>query len=146
MPLAPDTLLGPYRIRHLVGAGGMGEVYAATDTRLDRPVAVKVLSQQVASDSDRRKRFEREARAISSLNHPHIATLFDVGEQGGIAFLVMEFVDGETLERTLRHGRLPQTDALDYASKIAEALESAHASGIIHRDLKPATSSSRAPA
>ena len=115
----------------------MGEVYAATDTRLDRPVAVKVLSPQVGSDPERRRRFAREARAISSLNHPHIATLFDVGEQGDLAFLVMELVDGDPLDQKLRQGPLPLREALDYATKIGEALESAHASGIIHRDLKP---------
>src|SRR6187397_1659107 len=115
----------------------MGEVYEAIDIRLDRTVAVKVLAPQLASDPERHKRFEREARAISSLNHPHIATLFDVGAQGGTDFLVMEFVDGETLEHVLRRGRLSQSDALAYAIQIAEALESAHGSGIIHRDLKP---------
>ena len=138
MTLAPDTRLGPYRIRRLIGAGGMGEVYEAVDVRLDRAVAVKVLPPGLAQDPDRRKRFEREARAISSLNHPHIATLFDLGEQDGSQFLVMEFVDGETLDVILSRGRLPFSQAQDYSIQILEALENAHDRGIVHRDLKPA--------
>jgi eukaryotic-like serine/threonine-protein kinase len=100
MPLAPDTLLGPYKIGAPLGAGGMGEVYRALDTRLDRTVAIKVLPEQLSSDPVRKQRFEREAKIISSLNHPHICALYDIGHQNGIDYLVMECVEGETLEDT----------------------------------------------
>jgi TolB-like protein/Flp pilus assembly protein TadD len=138
MSLSAGTMLGPYRIARLIGAGGMGEVYAAVDTRLDRTVAIKVLPEHVASDPDRRKRFEREARAVSSLNHPHIATLHDVGEHGGRYFIVMELVEGRALDDLLRRGKLPLGEALAYGGQIARALDAAHRSGIVHRDLKPA--------
>jgi Tol biopolymer transport system component len=131
------TMLGPYRLGQLLGAGGMGEVYAATDTRLDRAVAIKVLPAQLATNGDRRERFEREARAVSSLNHPHIATLFDVGEQGGTHYLVMELIEGRTLADQLARGRLKLNLALDYAAQIADALDNAHRKGVVHRDLKP---------
>jgi eukaryotic-like serine/threonine-protein kinase len=137
MAQSAGTMLGPYRIVRLIGAGGMGEVYAATDTRLYRTVAVKVLPSELAADSDRLQRFEREARAVSSLNHPHIATLFDVGEQGGTHFLVMELVEGRTLADQLARGKLRVSVALEYAAQIADALDNAHRKGIIHRDLKP---------
>jgi eukaryotic-like serine/threonine-protein kinase len=107
MPLQSGKSLGPYRITRLLGAGGMGEVYEATDTRLDRRIAVKVLPERLASDRQSRERFEREARAVSCLNHPRICTLHDVGEQDGVFYLVMELVDGETLESRLTRGRLP---------------------------------------
>ena len=115
----------------------MGEVYRATDTRLDRTVAIKVLPEHLASDPQRRERFEREARAVSSLNHPHICTLHDVGEQDGIHYLVMEYVEGDTLQQRLEKGRLPLDQALEYAIQIADALDKAHRQGVVHRDLKP---------
>ena len=129
--------LGPYKIGDQLGAGGMGEVYAAVDTRLDRTVAIKVLPEHLADDPRVRERFEREARAVSSLNHPHICTLFDVGEQDGVHFLVMELVEGATLQQRLEKGRLPLDQALEYAIQIADALDKAHRLGIVHRDLKP---------
>ncbi len=115
----------------------MGEVYRATDTRLDRTVAIKVLPEHFASDPQRRERFEREAKAVSSLNHPHICTLHDVGEQDGIHYLVMELVEGDTLAARLEKGRLPLDQALEYAIQIADALDKAHRQGVVHRDLKP---------
>ncbi len=131
------TKLGPYEIETAVGAGGMGEVYRARDTRLDRTVAVKVLPTHLASDPALRQRFEREARAISSLNHPNICTLHDVGRQNGVDYLVMEFLEGETLEKRLEKGALPVKQVLEYGMQIAEALDRAHRQGIVHRDLKP---------
>ena len=144
MSLSPGTRLGPYEITAQIGAGGMGEVYRARDTRLDRTVAIKMLPSHVAANPDVRQRFDREARAISSLNHPHICSLYDVGHQAGIDFLVMEYVDGETLaERLSRSGAakvpaLRVEEVLRYGIEIADALDKAHRQGIIHRDLKPA--------
>ena len=138
MTLQPGTSLGPYQIVAPLGAGGMGEVYEATDTRLDRTVAIKVLPAHVADDPDLRQRFEREAKTISSLNHPHICTLYDIGNQDGIDFLVMEYLDGETLAQRLEKGALPLDQALTIAIEIADALDKAHRQGIVHRDLKPA--------
>jgi serine/threonine-protein kinase len=135
--LGPGTRLGPYEIVSLLGAGGMGEVYRARDTRLDRTVAIKVLPTDVAADAEARRRFEREARTISKLNHPHICSLHDVGEQDGLSFLVMEYLEGESLADRLSRGPLPLDEALRYARQIAEALEEAHQHGIVHRDLKP---------
>ncbi len=112
MPLTPGTTLGPYEILSPIGAGGMGEVYKARDTRLDRTVAIKVLPEHVAADPDLKQRFEREAKTISSLNHPHICTLHDIGSQDGIDFLVMEYLDGETLAQRLEQGAPPLKDAL----------------------------------
>jgi Tol biopolymer transport system component/predicted Ser/Thr protein kinase len=137
MPLSPGTSLGPYQIDAPLGAGGMGEVYKATDTRLDRTVAIKVLPEHVAADPDLKQRFEREAKTISSLNHPHICTLHDIGNQDGIDFLVMEYLDGETLAQRLEKGALPLDQALTIATEIADALDKAHRQGIVHRDLKP---------
>ena len=137
MPLTSGTKLGPYEIREQIGAGGMGEVYSATDTRLDRTVAIKVLPEDLAEDPTRRERFEREAKAVSSLNHPHICTLYDVGEQDGTHYLVMELVEGDTLVAKLEKGRLPLDQALEYAIQIADALDKAHRQGVVHRDLKP---------
>ena len=137
MPLPAGTKLGPHEIADQLGAGGMGEVYRATDTRLDRTVAIKVLPEHLADRAGLRERFEREAKAVSSLNHPHICTLFDVGEQDGIHYLVMEYVDGETLQQRLEKGRLPLDQALEYAIQIADALDKAHRQGVVHRDLKP---------
>jgi serine/threonine protein kinase len=130
-------MLGPYRIESLIGAGGMGEVYKAVDSRLDRTVAIKLLPQQLASDPDRRKRFEREAKAVSSLSHPRIAALYDVGEQNGAQYIVMELVEGQTLSDRLVRGKLSLRQTLEYAIQIAEALQDAHRRGVVHRDLKP---------
>ena len=137
MPLQPGTPLGPYEILSPIGAGGMGEVYKARDTRLDRTVAIKVLPEHVAADPDLKQRFEREAKTISSLNHPHICTLHDIGNQDGVDFLVMEYLDGETLAQRLEKGALPLDQALQVAIEIADALDKAHRQGITHRDLKP---------
>ena len=137
MPLQSGTQLGPYEIVSAIGAGGMGEVYKARDTRLDRTVAIKVLPEHVAADPDLKQRFEREAKTISSLNHPHICTLYDIGSQDGIDFLVMEYLDGETLAQRLEQGALPLDQALKVAIEIADALDKAHRQGIVHRDLKP---------
>jgi serine/threonine protein kinase len=137
MSLLPGTNLGPYEIVSPLGAGGMGEVYKANDTRLDRTVAIKVLPEHLSKDPAIRERFEREARAVSSLNHPHICTLHDVGEHDGIHFLVMELVEGESLADRLKRGPLPFEQAIDCAAQIADALGKAHRAGIVHRDLKP---------
>jgi len=135
--LNPGTRLGPYEIQTLVGSGGMGEVYRARDTRLDRTVAVKVLKASLAHDPEFRERFEREARVISQLNHPNICTLHDVGQEGAIDFLVMEYVEGETLAARLARGQIPLDQAMAYGIQIAEALDRAHRQNIIHGDLKP---------
>jgi Tol biopolymer transport system component len=138
MPLPSGFRLGPYEIQSAIGAGGMGEVYRAVDTRLDRTVAIKVLPAQFAADPQLRERFDREARAISSLSHPHICALFDVGRQDNVDFLVMEFLEGQTLAERLVGGALPFELAIQCAIQIADALDRAHRSGIVHRDLKPA--------
>jgi eukaryotic-like serine/threonine-protein kinase len=137
MQFTPGSRLGPYEITELIGVGGMGEVYKAKDLRLDRTVAIKVLSTELTGDPDARLRFAREARAIAALSHPHICPLFDVGQEGTTDFLVMEFLDGETLASRLTRGPLPIEQALQYAIETAEALAAAHGAGIIHRDLKP---------
>src|SRR5271168_4674591 len=137
MPLAPGTHLGPYEISAPLGAGGMGEVYRARDTRLERTVAVKILPAQFSSDPVRKQRFEREAKTISSLNHPHICVLYDVGHQDGIDYLVMECVEGETLARRLEKGSLPLEQVVRYGTQMADALDKAHRRGVVHRDLKP---------
>jgi serine/threonine protein kinase/Tol biopolymer transport system component len=137
MPLASGNKLGPYEIIAPLGAGGMGEVYRARDTRLDRSVAIKVLPTHLSSNPDLKVRLEREARAISSLQHPHICVLHDIGHQDGIDYLVMEFLEGETLADRLRKGPLPLEQAIKIGIDIADALDKAHRSGIIHRDLKP---------
>jgi len=137
MNVSPGTRFGPYEILSPLGAGGMGEVYLARDTRLGRDVAIKVLPPHLADDPQSRQRFEREARAVSGLNHPHICTLHDVGEQDGVHFLVMEHLEGETLARRLEKGALPVEEALGYAIEIADALDVAHRQGVVHRDLKP---------
>jgi tRNA A-37 threonylcarbamoyl transferase component Bud32 len=138
MNLATGAMLGPYELLSLLGKGGMGEVYRARDTRLDRTVAVKVLPQHLSSSPERRQRFEREARAVSSLSHPHICALYDVGRQDGIDYLVMEYIEGESLADRLSKGPLPVDQALRYSIQVANALDKAHRSGIVHRDLKPA--------
>ncbi|MFI5182982.1 MAG: protein kinase [Vicinamibacteria bacterium] len=137
MTLATGTRLGPYEVLGPLGAGGMGEVYRAKDTRLDRSVAIKVLPSHLSSNPDLRARFEREARAVSSLNHPHICTLHDVGHQDGIDYIVMELVEGETLLDRLKKGLLPLDQVLRYGIEIADALDKAHRQGVVHRDLKP---------
>src|SRR5262249_32955222 len=137
MPLSTGMRLGPYEIVAPIGAGGMGEVYKARDTRLDRIVAVKVLPAHIADQPEMRERFEREARAVSALNHPNICTLYDVGRQDGIDFLVMEYLEGETLADRLAKGPLPLQPALQHAIEMAGALDKAHSQGIFHRDLKP---------
>ena len=137
MALNLGTRLGPYEILSAIGAGGMGEVYRARDTRLDRTVAIKILPAAVAGDPTFRERFDREARAVAALNHPHICALYDIGEESGTAFLVMEHLEGETLADRLAKGALPIDQALKYAIQIAEALDKAHHAGIVHRDLKP---------
>src|SRR6267378_6757250 len=137
MPLAPGAKLGPYEILTPLGAGGMGEVYRARDTRLDRIVAVKILPSHLSDNVTLRQRFEQEAKAISSLNHPHICILHDVGHQDGIAYLVMEYLEGKTLAQRLEKGALPLAEALKIAIEIADALDKAHRQGVVHRDLKP---------
>ncbi|HYM05474.1 MAG TPA: protein kinase [Terriglobales bacterium] len=137
MSLAPSTRLGPYEILSALGAGGMGEVYKARDTRLDRTVAIKILPEHISSMPQARERFEREARAVSSLNHPHICTLHDIGHQDGIDYLVMEYLEGETLAQRLKKGALPLDQVLRHAIEIADALDTAHRHNVIHRDLKP---------
>jgi len=138
VPLPPGTRLGPYEVVGPLGAGGMGEVYRARDTRLDRTVAVKILPAHAAADPEFKARFEREAKTISQLNHPNICVLYDVGESAGAAFLVMELIEGETLAARLQRGALPTDDVLRIAGEIADALDKAHRKGIVHRDLKPA--------
>jgi len=142
MSLAPGTRLGPYEITAAIGEGGMGEVYRARDSRLGRDVAIKVLPERLSRDPGRRERFEREARAVSSLNHPHICILHDIGSQesdhGPVDYLVLEHLEGETLAARIARGPLPPDQVLRYAAQMADALERAHRQGIVHRDLKPA--------
>jgi eukaryotic-like serine/threonine-protein kinase len=137
MALAPGTKLGPYDIQAPLGVGGMGEVYRARDTRLDRAVAIKILPAHLSNDPVRKQRFEREAKTISSLNHPHICVLHDVGHQDGIDYLVMECIEGETLAKRLEKGALPLEQVLKFGAQVADALDKAHRSGMVHRDLKP---------
>ncbi len=137
MALSPGMRLGPYEILAVAGSGGMGEVYRARDTRLDRIVAIKVLPEGFLHDPGRRQRLEREARTVSGLSHPHISTLYDVGHQDGVDYLVMEYLEGETLAARLQKGPLPLDQALRHAMEIAGALGAAHRQGIVHRDLKP---------
>src|SRR4030088_2918293 len=137
MPLTAGNKLGPYEIVAPLGAGGMGEVYRARDTRLDRTVALKILPAQFSGDPIRKQRFEREAKTISSLNHPHICMLHDVGSQDGVDYLVMECVEGETLAKRLEKTALPLEQVLKFGAQIADALDKAHRSSVVHRDLKP---------
>ncbi len=137
MSLLPGARLGPYEILEPIGAGGMGEVYRARDTRLERTVAVKVLPSHLSSSPDVRQRFEREAKTISQLSHPHICALYDVGNQDGVEYLVMEYLEGETLADRLAKGPIPLPQALKYGVEIADALDRAHRQGVVHRDLKP---------
>src|SRR2546423_3594442 len=138
MGLASGTRLGPYEIQSPLGAGGMGEVYRARDMRLERDVAIKVLPANLSADPSLKQRLEREAKAVSKLSHPHICTLHDIGHQDGVDFLVMEYLEGETLEQRLTKGPLPPEQTLRYGAQIADALAKAHKLGITHRDLKPA--------
>jgi len=137
MPLTAGSRLGPYEIVSPLGSGGMGEVFRARDTRLDRSVAIKVLPHELASNPQLRQRFEREAKTISQLNHPHICVLYDVGQEEGTDFLVMELLEGETLADRLARGPLPLSETIRYGAQIADALDCAHRAGIVHRDLKP---------
>ena len=137
MTLAAGSRLGPYEILSAIGAGGMGEVYKARDTRLERTVALKVLPEHLTSDADLRQRFEREAKTISQISHPHICALYDVGREGDRDYLVMEYLEGETLAARLDKGALPSEQLLRYGIEIADALDKAHRQGIVHRDLKP---------
>ncbi|MFI5170495.1 MAG: serine/threonine-protein kinase, partial [Vicinamibacterales bacterium] len=138
MPLEPGRSLGHYQIVARLGAGGMGEVWRATDTRLSRDVAIKVLPKDVASDPDRLARFRREAQLLAALNHPSVAAIHGIEEAEGQPFLVLELVPGEDLSERLKQGPIPLDEALPIARQIAEALEEAHERGIVHRDLKPA--------
>src|SRR6266404_7111328 len=138
MSLSTGARIGPYEIVGLLGAGGMGEVYRGRDARLGRDVALKVLPANLAADTDRMARFQREAQVLALLNHPHIAALYGLEEFGGVKALVMELVEGPTLDERIKAGPIPLDEALPMAKQIAEALEAAHEKGIIHRDLKPA--------
>jgi len=137
MPLTAGTKLGPYEIQSALGVGGMGEVYRARDTRLDRSVAIKILPAHFSSDPVRRQRFEQEAKIISGLNHPYICTLYDIGQQDGVDYIVMECLEGESLAERLEKGPLPLDHVLKFGAQIADALDKAHRSGVVHRDLKP---------
>jgi serine/threonine protein kinase len=138
MSLSAGTRLGSYKILSGLGAGGMGEVYRARDTRLDRDVAIKILPEAFAADAQRVARFQREAKVLASLNHPHIAAIYGLENADGVTALVMELVEGQDLAQRLARGVIPLDEALPIAKQIAEALEAAHEQGIIHRDLKPA--------
>ena len=135
MTLAAGTKLGPYEIVSAIGAGGMGEVYKARDTRLDRDVAIKILSAHLGSNEEIRQRFEREAKTISKFSHPHICALYDIGREGDTDYLVMEYLEGESLADRLGRGALPNDQVLRYGIEIADALDKAHRQGIVHRDL-----------
>ena len=137
MSLAAGTKLGPYEVESPVGAGGMGEVYRARDTRLGRDVALKILPASFACDATRLQRFEQEARAVAALNHPSILAVFDIGQYNALPFLVSELLEGENLRTVLEHGALSQRKAVEYGVQIAQGLAAAHEKGIVHRDLKP---------
>ena len=130
--------IGPYQVQQEIGRGGMGVVYLARDTKLDRDVAIKTLPEELVQDKDRLQRFEREARLLASLNHPNIASIYGLEEVDGKRYLILEYIEGETLEERLRNGAIPVDEALPIAIQIAEAIEAAHDKGVIHRDLKPA--------
>ena len=137
LTVSQGTRLGPYEVLSPLGAGGMGEVYEAKDTRLERTVAIKVLPTHLSSSEEVRQRFEREAKTISQLSHPHICALYDVGNQDGVEYLVMEYLEGETLADRLLKGALPAEQTLRFGIEMADALDKAHRQGIVHRDLKP---------
>lgn len=136
MSLSVGTKLGRYEIRSLIGAGGMGEVYLATDTELDRTAAIKILPEELASDKQRLQRFVQEAKSASALNHPHIITIYEIGSYGDSKFIATEFIDGDTLRKRMNHG-MKLFEVLEIAAQIASALAAAHAAGIVHRDIKP---------
>ena len=138
MALPVGTKLGRYEVQSPLGAGGMGEVYRARDSRLGRDVAIKILPAHLSSDPEATRRFEQEAKAISALNDPNICTLYDVGHQDGVDFIILEYLEGETLQERLRKGPLPLEQACKFGSQIALGLDKAHRKGILHRDLKPA--------
>lgn len=138
MAREPGSRLGAYEVLSPLGAGGMGEVYRATDTKLGRDVALKILPDSFTNDPERVARFRREAQVLASLNHPNIAQIYGLEESNGTQFLVLELVDGESLDKPIARGRIPVDEALGIAKQIAEALEAAHEQGIVHRDLKPA--------
>jgi len=135
--LSPGTKLGRYETRSQLGAGGMGEVYLALDTELDRTVAIKILPAALASDPERLQRFVQEAKSASALNHPHILTIHEIGITGDSRFIATEFIDGDTLRHKIRSEALSLNDVLEIATQVAGALAAAHAAGIIHRDIKP---------
>ena len=138
MSLSQGTKIGPYTVGGLIGQGGMGEVYRARDTKLDRDVALKVLPEAFTSDPDRLARFEREAKVLASLNHPNIGSIYGLEEAEGVKALVLELVEGPTLADRIKQGAIPIDEALPIARQIADALEAAHEQGVVHRDLKPA--------
>ncbi|MGB6251454.1 MAG: serine/threonine-protein kinase, partial [Terriglobales bacterium] len=137
MALTPGTKLGPYEIQSLIGSGGMGEVYRAHDSRLNRTVAIKVLPTSYSADAERLQRFVQEARAAAALNHPNILSIFDIGEASGAPYIVSELLEGQTLRERIRSGPLSSRKAIDYALQVARGLAAAHEKGIVHRDLKP---------
>ena len=137
MPLTAGTKLGPYEIQSPLGAGGMGEVYRARDTRLDRDVAIKILPEALARDPDRMRRFEQEARAVAALSHPNVVAIHDTGTHDGVPYLISELLDGETLRERLKSGPISPRKCLEFALQIADGLGAAHAKAIVHRDLKP---------
>jgi eukaryotic-like serine/threonine-protein kinase len=137
MSLSEGTKLGRYEIRSKIGEGGMGEVYLAQDTKLDRKVALKILPTDVASNRDRMERFVREAKSAAALNHPNIAHIYEIGEDDGVHFIAMEFIDGETLRDKIHRDRTPLAKLLRYLNQVAEGLSKAHSAGVVHRDLKP---------
>src|SRR6185503_6649934 len=144
MSLSTGTRLGVYEVTAQIGEGGMGQVFRARDTKLDRDVAIKILPEAFAHDADRLARFQREAKTLASLNHPNIAAIHGLEESGGVTALVMELVEGDDLSQRIAQGPIPLDEALPIAKQIAEALEAAHEQGIIHRDLKPANIKVRA--
>ena len=137
MPIEAGSHLGPYEIVSAIGAGGMGEVYRARDKRLERTVAIKVLGPDLSGNPEYRQRFEREARTVAALSHPHICPVYDIGAHEGLDYLVMEYLEGDNLASRIAKGALPIEEALRYAIQIAGALDQAHRHGVVHRDLKP---------